>query len=205
MKIDNEEIRAVASVDGPTKERYEAFGGTYKVVPKERLRAAGWRVTRGMQPVTYRAPDTWLDNETGEILNKAEAKKRGIELPLVRSTSEKMLDLYESVASCTASERPFVSFLLSMRNHRGGLVAPLDTLLDQWIDRECPGIRSTNRARKRKQLRAIIERRGLMVNDTTMARSLMLLNPNLTKQNVIEEGAKRYNPRCLSLKEKAAD
>lgn len=196
MKIDSEEISAVASVVGPTKNRYEAFGGTYKVVPKARLRDAGWRVTSGMQPVTYRVPDTWIDNETGEILTKTEAKKRGIKLPLVvRSTSEKMLDMCECVASCTPSERPFVSFLLSMRNHRGGLVAPLDALLDQWIDVECPGLRSTNRARKRKQLRVIIDRRQLMSNDTTMARNLMLLNPNMTKQDLIEEGAKRYNLR----------
>lgn len=197
MKINSEEINAVALASVPTTERYEAFGGTYNVIPKERLRAAGWRVTRGMQPVTYRVPDTWLDNETGEILTKTEAKKRGIKLPLVRSTSEKMLDMCECVASCTTSERPFVSFILRMRNHRGGLVAPLDTLLDQWIASQSPGIRSTNRARKRQQLRAIIERRKLMTNDTTMAKNLMLLNPNMTKQTVIEEGAKRYALRHL--------
>ncbi|SAK88650.1 hypothetical protein AWB82_06180 [Caballeronia glebae] len=195
MKIDNKEIRAVASVDSPTQERYEAFGGTYKVVPKERLRAAGWRVTKGMQPVTYRAADTWIDNQTGELLTNSEAKKRGIKLPLVRSTSEKMLDMCECVAACTPTERPFVSFLLGMRNHRGGLVAPLDALLDQWIAIEHPDTSTTNRARKRKQLRAIIERRQLMANETTMARNLMLLNPNMTKQDVIEEGAKRYNLR----------
>lgn len=205
MKIDNEEIRAVASVDGPTKDRYEPFGGTYKVVRKERLRAAGWRVTRGMQPVTYRVPDTWLDNETGELLTNSAAKKRGIKLPLVRSTSEKMLDMCECVVSCTASERPFVSFLVSMRNHRGGLVAPLDALLDQWIDLQYTNIRSTNKARKRKQLRAIIERRQLMTNDTTMVRGLMLLNPKMTKQDVIEEGAKRYNSRYLPIQGKTAD
>ncbi|SAL50872.1 hypothetical protein AWB73_05297 [Caballeronia turbans] len=196
MKIDNEEIRALDSVETPQKERYEAFGGTYKVVPKGRLRAAGWRVTRSMRPVIYRAPETWLDNETGEILTTSEAKKRGIRLPLARSASEKMLDLCECVTSCPASERPFVSFLLKMRNHRGGLLAPLESLIDQWIDCECPGIRSTNKARKRKQLRGIIDRRRLMTNDTTMARNLMLLNPNMTKQDVIEEGAKRYNLRA---------
>jgi transposase InsO family protein len=81
----------------------------------------------------------------------------------------------------------------------------LDALLDQWIASESPGIRSTNRARKRKQLRGIIERRRLMTNDTTMARNLMLLNPNMTKQDVLEEGGKRYNRRYLPIKGKAEE
>ncbi|WP_186039110.1 hypothetical protein [Burkholderia gladioli] len=83
-------------------------------------------------------------------------------------------------------------YLLQMRNHRGGLVGPLDVILDRWIARECPGIRSTDKARKRKQLRSIIERRKLMVNDVTMAKDLQILNPNVTKQAILEEGAKRY-------------
>ena len=81
---------------------------------------------------------------------------------------------------------------LGMRNQRGGLVGPLDAILDRWIAQECPSIRSTDKARKRKQLRSIIERRGLMVNDVTMAKDLQILNPNITKQIILEEGAKRY-------------
>jgi hypothetical protein len=46
-----------------------------------------------------------------------------------------------------------------------------------------------DKARKRKQLRSIIERRSLMANDTAMAKDLMLFNPNLTKQRMIEESA----------------
>lgn len=77
-------------------------------------------------------------------------------------------------------------------------------MLDQWIDCECSDIRSTNKARKRKQLRAIIERRQLIANDTTMARDLMRLNLNMTKQDLLEEGGKRYNPRYLPLKSVSA-
>jgi hypothetical protein len=63
-------------------------------------------------------------------------------------------------------QRLFVSFLLGMRNCVGGLVAPLDAVVDRWIEAACPGTRSTDKARKRKQLRSIIERRKLMANDT---------------------------------------
>ncbi|HDR9030271.1 TPA: hypothetical protein QDB14_004508 [Burkholderia vietnamiensis] len=195
MKIDNEELQAVSAVamhpPNETSPRY-AVAGEYKVVPKERLRAAGWKVTKAMRPVTQAVPDTWIDLETGEIRTKTEARRQGIELPWGRSPSDKALALGERLAGCTPGERPFVRYLLQMRNHRGGLVGPLDTLLDLWIAWDCPGIRSTDKARKRKQLRSIIERRKLMVNDVTMAKDLQILNPNVTKQAILEEGAKRY-------------
>ncbi|KAB0657133.1 hypothetical protein [Burkholderia diffusa] len=196
MKIDNEELQAVSAVAMETPPyaapRYAAIGGEYKAVPKERLRAAGWKITKTMPPVTQVVPDTWVDMETGEIITKLEARKRGIKLPGARSTSEKALALGERLAGCTPSERPFVRYLLEMRNHRGGLIRPLRDLLDLWIARECPGIRSTDKARKQKQLQSIIERRKLMVSDVTMAKDLQVLNPNITKQGILEEGATAY-------------
>jgi hypothetical protein len=205
MKIDNEELNAIAAVSDETEQpRYTPWSGTHKVVPKERLKAAGWKVTKRMRPVIQVSPEEWVDTETGEILTKTEARKRGIQLPTVRSTSDKALDKHTRLSECTPSERPFVGFLLSMRNRRGGLVAPLDAVLDRWIEAAFPDIRPTNGARKRKQLRSIIERRRLMVNDTTMAKDLMLINPNITKQEMIEEAAKLYDPRYLPLKGNAA-
>lgn len=200
MKIDNEELNAVTTVATTQNARYVAIGGTYKVVPKERLRAAGWYVTKSTLPVTQCAPDTWLDTETGEVITKTDAKKRGIKLPMARSISEKALDIFERIAACPPSEQAFAGYLLNMRNHRGGLVAPLDAVLDRWIAVHCPGIRSTNRARKRKQLRSIIERHKLMVSDTAMAKDLMLINPNITKQDVLEESAKMFDSRYLPIK-----
>jgi hypothetical protein len=76
-------------------------------------------------------------------------------------------------------------------------VAPLDAVVNRWIEAVCPNIRSTNKASKRKQLRSIIERRKLMVNDTTMAKDLMLINPRITKREMIEEETKLYDPRYL--------
>ena len=205
MKIDNEELQAVrtatlrpstASAVSATAdhlaERYVAIEGTYRVIPSERLRTAGWKITKGMRPMTQAVPDIWVDKETGEILTKAEARKQRIRLPGVRSNSDKALTLCERLADCSPSERPFAGYLLRLRNRRGGLVAPLDTILDLWIARECNDIRSTNKARKRKQLRSIIERRKLMINDVTMAKDLQILNPNITKQDILEEGAKLY-------------
>lgn len=196
MKIDNEELRAVSAVAAATlpddASRYAAIGGTYEAVPKERLRATGWHVTKGTPPVTRAVPDTWVDLETGEVLSKAEARKRGIKLPGGRSASDTVLALGERLADCPPSERPFVRYLLQMRSHRGGLVRPFDELLNLWIARECPGIRPTDKARKRKQLRSVIERRNLMVSDVTMAKDLQILNPNITKQGILEDGAKAY-------------
>lgn len=143
-----------------------------------------------MHPVTQVVPDTWVDLETGEVITKTEARKRSIKLPVVRSASDKALALCERLAGYPPSERPFVRYLLQMRNQRGGLVAPLETLLDRWIARECLSIRATDKARKRKQLRSIVERRKLMVNDPTMVKDLQILNPNITKQGILEEGAK---------------
>lgn len=200
MKIDNEELNAVTAVATTKDARYVAIGGTYKVVPKERLRAAGWYVTKSTLPVTQCAPDTWLDTETGEVITKTDAKKRGIKLPMARSISDKALDIFERIAACPPSEQAFAGYLLNMRNHRGGLVAPLNDVLDRWIAVESPGIRSTNRARKRRQLRSIIERHKLMVSDTAMAKDLMLINPNLTKQEVLEESAKLFDSRYLPIK-----
>ncbi|MEC4599258.1 hypothetical protein [Burkholderia vietnamiensis] len=82
-----------------------------------------------------------------------------------------------------------------MRNQRGGLVGPLDAILA----RECPGVRSTDKVRKRKQLQSIIERRKLMTNDVTMAKDLQTLNPNITKQGILEESAKRYAKWAVTL------
>lgn len=65
-------------------------------------------------------------------------------------------------------------------------------------------MRSTDKARKRRQFRSIIKRHGLMANDTTMAKDLMLINPNITKQEIIEEVAKMYDPRYLPIKGNAA-
>lgn len=93
-----------------------------------------------------------------------------------------------------------MSFLLGMRNRRRGLVAPLDAVLVRWIDAAYHDIRPTNKARKRTQLRSIIERRRLMVIDTTMTKDLMLIKPNITKQEMIEEAAKLYAPRYLPIK-----
>lgn len=207
MKIDNEELNAVSTVVSAmeaTEARFLAIGGTHNVVSKERLRAAGWKVAKGMRPVTKVTPDIWVDAETGEIITKTEAQKRHIKLPMARANSDKALDICACIGACTPSERPFVGYLLTMRNHRGGLVAPLDNILDRWIAAACPDIRSTDKARKRKQLRSIIERRNLMVNDTTMATDLMVVNPETTKQAIIEEAAKLYTSRYLPIKGKGA-
>ncbi|MFM0127285.1 hypothetical protein [Paraburkholderia sediminicola] len=93
---------------------------------------------------------------------------------------------------------------MGIRNRRGGPVAPLDAVLDRWIEAACLNIRSTDKARKKKQLRSIIERRKLMVNDQTMYKDLMTLNPRITKREMIEEATKLYDPRYLPIKGNAA-
>ncbi|SAK40114.1 hypothetical protein AWB75_00159 [Caballeronia catudaia] len=208
MKNDDEELTAVRSAvqespylpqmswlisDQEDLPKYVAIDGSYRVVPKERLRSAGWKVTKKTLPVVQKVPDTWLDTHTGEIVTKTQARKHKIRLPELRSVSDKFIDTHIRIGDCPPKERPFVAYLLAMRNRRGGLTAGLDAVIDRWIAFAYPGLLSNHKARKRKELKGIIEKRRLMVNDLTMARDLQILNPAITKQDILEEAARVFS------------
>jgi hypothetical protein len=178
--------------------RYLGVAGTHKTVSATYLKEAGWvnpecASKRYVRPrVSYVEPDTWLDAQTGWILTKTEARANSVRIPLAGSISERMLHTAVRVNQCAPKEREFVAYVLNMRNRRGGLVEDLNRVLDRWIDHKYPHILSTDRARKRNALEAILAKRRIMVNSQTLASDLQILG-NPTKQEIIEESARTYS------------
>lgn len=183
--------------------RYIPWSGKYKVVPRSRLKQAGWILNKqvGRSAVTYLEPDTWLDTTTGELITKASARKDGIRISLSKSISDRMLDTIGRVKQCAPSEQEFVAYVLKMRNRRGGLVVDLDKVISLWISHTQPASNATNKSRVRRRLAAILEKRRIMVNSQTLASDLQVLG-NPTKQEIIEESA-RFT-RCLNPRQSRA-
>ncbi len=179
------------------RERYEAVAGRHKPVSESFLKGSGWTTPNGkprryVRPkVTYIEPDIWLDTDTGELMTKTDFRKENKRLPMAKSISMRMLETVGKVNSCKPSEREFISYILNMRNRRGGLVEDLVTLVDRWIGFKHPEIADANKARKRKSLISILEINKIMANSQTLVRDLQILG-NPTKQEIIEEGAKVY-------------
>jgi hypothetical protein len=132
-----------------------------------------------------------MDSGTGEILTKKSARENNIRIPMVKSISERMLDTICRIQQCAPSEREFVTYILKMRNRRGGLVVDLGTAIDLWIAHQHPDIRSSDKARKRKRLAETLEKRRIMVNSQTLTSDLQVLG-NPTKQEIIEESARVF-------------
>lgn len=174
--------------------KYSPVSGQFRIVPNRKLKVAGWLNPKKAKipPVTTVEPDMWMDTTTGELYNKKSARENGIRLPMAKSVSERMLDTVGRIQQCAPSEREFVTYVLKMRNRRGGLVVDLDNVIELWIDHRYPDIRSTDKSRKRKRLAAILEKRRIMINSQTLARDLQILG-NPTKQEIIEESARTYN------------
>ncbi|WOD15950.1 hypothetical protein [Paraburkholderia kirstenboschensis] len=173
--------------------RYIPVSGQFKGVSRTKLKVAGWFSVKGFRrsTVTTVEADTWLDTSTGEILTKKSARENGIRIPMAKSISERMLDTIGRIQRCAPGEREFVTYVLKMRNRRGGLVVDLDTVIEFWIAHKYPGIRSTDKSRKRRRLGAVLEDRRVMANSQTLASDLQVLG-NPTKQEIIEESARVF-------------
>ncbi|GAB5100296.1 hypothetical protein [Caballeronia sp. HLA56] len=181
--------------------RYIPWSGRYKVVPRPRLKRAGWIINKQAErsTVTYLEPDTWLDTTTGELITKQSARKDGIRIPLSKSISDRMIDTIGRIKQCAPKERAFIAYMLKMRNRRGGLVVDLNTALELWINHTYPETRSTDKSRLKKRLAKILERRRIMINSQTLASDLQMLG-NPTKQEIIEESARVFEvlkPRAM--------
>ncbi|SFU26697.1 hypothetical protein [Paraburkholderia aspalathi] len=183
-------VNKIIHIDAP---KYIPVAGQYRVVPKSKLKIAGWFHEKGFSrsAVTTVEPDMWLDTTTGELITKKVARESGIRIPMAKSVSERMLDTICRVQQCTPSEREFVTYVLKMRNRRGGLIVDLDTVIDFWISNKYPEMRSTDKSRKRRRLAAVLEKRRIMVNSQTLASDLQVLG-NPTKQEIIEESARVF-------------
>lgn len=170
----------------PTIPRYTAIGWECKVVPKPVLLDAGWRQTRNSRPVVQAVPNVWLDKSTGEVIDKAGARKAKLFIPVPESASDRCLRIGSLLIRCKPTEREFVRYVLKMRNRRGGLLEPLKNVLDRWIAFRYPGMRSTDKARKRKALRDALYRLDVLHDDQTLTREFQVTGCSTKTDNLAD-------------------
>lgn len=180
---------ALYGFDNSAPPRYVPIEGEYKVKPRSALEAAGWKVRRSNNPVLQVHADRWIDRETGEIVDKQSVRATGGYIHVAESISDRSLRTHALIASCAPTERDFIRYVLKMRSGRGGFLEPLSEMLDRWIMYAHPGIDSSNRARKRKALRATLYKRAILHDDQTLARGFQILRRN-TKRDNLGEGSR---------------
>ncbi|WP_028229350.1 hypothetical protein [Paraburkholderia ferrariae] len=163
------------------------ISGIHRTRSKIELNAIGWRARPVLGKVTQVQPDTWADAETGEILTSTEARKRGAYV--ADSPSDRAIRIHGLIAASAPTEREFIRYVLKMRNSRGGLLEPLADLLDRWIAYTCACILPNHKARKRKALKAILYKRGILADDQTLTREFQV-SSRTTKRERIGEACK---------------
>ncbi|MFD1555223.1 hypothetical protein ACFSHT_06205 [Paraburkholderia silviterrae] len=173
-----------------TPRNLKPFSGIHKPVPKSRLKAVGWKRPKGSDVVTCVEPDEWIDLDTGEILTKAMARKRGA-IPY-SSISLRMITTQVVFNQCPPSKHDFLSYILKLRSRRGGLVTDLKSVLDKWIDYKHPNIHSTDRSRKRKSLEKFLYNYAIMTNNQIFMQELQVM-ANTTKTDNVREAARFVN------------
>ncbi|MEI5997209.1 hypothetical protein H3V53_08335 [Paraburkholderia bengalensis] len=173
-----------------TPRSLKIFSGVHKPVPNSRLKYVGWKRPKGADLVTCVEPDEWIDLDTGEILTTAMARKRGaIPYP---SISLRMVTTQVVFHQCPPSKRDFLSYILKLRNRRGGLVVDLKSALDKWIDYKHPKIDSTDRSRKRDSLQKFLYKYEIMTDNQTFTQELQVM-ANATKTGNVREAARFVN------------
>jgi hypothetical protein len=187
------------------KHRFVPWSVEERKIPESVLKRSGWtrRKARGasLEPVTRLVPVEWVDRKSGEIFTTAELRKHvqhtGHKMPGTGSISERAIRAAAKVGECPPSERKFVAAVLRMRNHRGGLVLDLNTLIDRWIAWKHPNVADKDKARKRKQLSGILEKRKIMANPQTLYRDLQMTG-NTDPHAAIMEAGQAYSviPVC---------
>lgn len=151
----------------------EVFSVTRKTVSDHSLKAAGWKRRKNASPVTYLEPLEWIDTQTGEIVTKAEARKRGVTAPV--SISLRMIKTQGLLRRCSPKKRDFLDYILRIRNKRGGLIVDLRTAIDRWIAYKHPQMDSTDRARRRKSYEGFLYEKGIMADGQTLTRDFQLM------------------------------
>lgn len=169
-----------------TIQRYTAIGWEYKVVPKPVLLDAGWRLTGNSRPVVQAVPNVWRDESTGEVIDKAAARKAKLFIPVPESASDRCLRVCSLLTRCKPTEREFIRYVLKMRNRRGGLLESLKSMLDRWIAYRYPAMRSTDRARKREALRGALYRLGVLHDDQTLTQAFQVIARTTKKDNLAD-------------------
>jgi hypothetical protein len=144
--------------------RYKPVSGNFKVIPKTVLKLAGWKKITGI--VQYAQPQEFIDTETGEILTNRDIFMRAINSGIGYSISERYLDSLITFNRCTSKELPFIRFVLSVRNRRGGLLMGIRDLIDVWLDISGIQVRPGDLARKRRSMINMLKKRKILANES---------------------------------------
>lgn len=163
---------------------------THTRIPEKLLAAAHWTRTRASMAVFLHEPAEYVDESTGEILNKQQVRKYVTPF-LAPSESMRMIKtqaiLRQFDKGDVEGERlNFVSYILKLRSSRGGLICDLRTALDRWIDHRHANMNSTDRARKRKSLENLLFDRGVLATNQSMTKDLQVCGDS-TKTDRIGE------------------
>jgi hypothetical protein len=163
----------------------KAYSGIHKVIPNSKLKSSGWkRPKKNADRITCVEPHQWVDTDSGEILEKLEARKRGA--VMAASISLRMIEAMIIVYSCPDTKKSFQAYVLKLRNKRGGLIVDLETALDHWIQHYHPNIDSTDRSRKRKTLENFLYSRNILSDNQTFSKPLQFISPTTKTDNIRE-------------------
>lgn len=179
------EMKANALPDEVEPSRYNPVSGVFKVIPKTTLKRAGWKKIAGI--VQYVQPKEFIDIDTGEILTNRDAFMLSINLGIGYSISQRYLDSLVTLNDCTTKELPFIRFILCARNRRGGLIMDVRDLIDIWLGTEGIEVKGGHLSRKRCSMIAMLKKRKILANDTTLSPHFQLRAKVSRKEAVQEE------------------
>ncbi|OWJ59145.1 hypothetical protein BWU74_18185 [Paraburkholderia caledonica] len=178
------EPQANALPDELEPARYVPVSGVFKIVPKTRLKQAGWK--KVASAVHYSQPTEFLDTNTGKVLTNRDVFMRSINVGIGYSISERYIESLVTFNNCTAKELPFIRFILCARNRRGGLIMDVRDLIDIWLGLEGIQVRSTDRARKRRSMVNMLKKRKILANDTTLSPHFQL-RAKVSRREAVQE------------------
>jgi hypothetical protein len=179
----------LANDQGPTIPRYIEWEADSRLVtvPKLLLRAAGWK--RVQTPVHRLEAVSYLDRETGEVIKKREMYRR--RLPVPNNLGLRLIEQQAAVNSLGARARNLCTFLLRMRNARGGFVRPLSDLVDDYIHRDGTVDRPARARIAHAKLVGEIAATGIIANLQTLGSDFQK-HGDRSPHKVLEEAALWY-------------
>jgi hypothetical protein len=89
-----------------------------------------------------------------------------------------------AVQAVPKRHQDFVRYILRIRDTVGGILVPLRTALDCWIDHAHPTINKSDRSRKRKALWEVLDVNKIMVDELTMRKRVMIWRNSTTPSQI---------------------
>jgi len=176
-------------IEHPPRPRYVEWepDATLTVVPRHELRAAGWKQVQ--RPVYKVSAGSYVDLDTGEIIQKREMFQR--RLPVPRNTGLHLVEQLGKVRTLGKYPRDLCTFLLKMRNGRGGFVLPLPNLMDGYIHRNGTVERLPRARKTHAQWVGEISEIGVLANLQTLG-AMFQKHGDRSPRKVLEEAATWY-------------